>query len=276
MADRAASSSAASEDASGRAAAARHAPAEAILGFIRTAGEDVLAAALDNPNFDKDHAALLPILLDRKDLPEAILERVSKRTRWMTDAAVRRKLAAHTHTARRVATRLLREFHLPDLVQFSLQPSTPAEARRLADELIVARIGQLPLGQKKTLARRGSASVAGALLADSSAAVVAAALGNAFLNEAQLLKALSRRTLDGETVSAIGHHSRWTHYAAVRAAVITHPHAPADLVLEFLPALSRRDLEDLAALAHVSASAKQYFQHELARRLRLAKHGDAG
>jgi hypothetical protein len=257
-------------------AEARSASVKALLDFIRTAREDVLAATLDNPNFEKEHAALLPILLERKDLPEAILERISKRTRWITDAAVRRKLAAHAHTSRRVATRLLREFHLPDLVQFSLQPSTPAEARRLADELIVARIGQLPLGQKKTLARRGSASVAGALLADSSAAVVAAALGNAFLNEAQLLKALSRRTLDGETVSAIGRHARWAHHAAVRAAVVTHPHAPADLVLGSLPELSRRDLEDLAGLAHVSASAKQYFRHELARRLRLAKHDDAG
>jgi hypothetical protein len=276
MADRAASPSVGSEDASGRAAEARAASAETLLDLVRTAGEEVLAATLDNPNLDKDHAALLPILLERKDLPEAILERVSKRTRWMADAAVRRKLAAHAHTSRRVSTRLLREFHLPDLVQFSLQPSTPVEARRLADELIVARIGQLPLGQKKTLARRGSANVAGALLADSSAAVVAAALDNSFLNEAQLLKALSRRTLDGETVSAIGRHARWAHHSAVRAAVITHPHAPADLVLGFLPKLSRRDLEDLAGLAHVSASAKQYFQHELARRLRLAKRGDAG
>jgi hypothetical protein len=274
-------------DRSGRAAAGGDEPlaptAEAtgavgaeLIDLVRSAREENLAALLDDPDFDRDHAVLLPILLERKELSEAILERISKRGRWMSDAGVRRKIAAHAHTSRRVAARLLREFHLLDLVQFSLQPATPADARRLADELIVARIGHLPLGQKKTLARRGSASVAGALLADSSTAVAAAALDNSFLTETQVLKALSGRTLEGETVSAIGRHSKWSRQAAVRVAVVTHPHASADLVLEFLPALSRHDLESLGELAHVPASAKQYFQHELARRMRVVKHRDPG
>jgi hypothetical protein len=244
---------------------------DALLELVHSAREDSLAALIDLPEFDQNHAALLAILLDRKDLPEAILERISKRTRWTANENVRRKIAAHPRAPRRVATRLLREFHLLDLVQFSLQPAIPPEARRLAEELIVARIGQLPLGQKKMLARRGSAQVAGALLADSSAMVVAAALDNSFLTPAQVLKTLSRRALDVVSVSAIGRHPKWSQQTAVRIAIVAHPHAPADLVLSFLPALSRRDLEDLAAVAHLPSSAKQYFQHELARRLRGAK-----
>jgi hypothetical protein len=244
---------------------------DALFDLVQSARDDVLAALLENPGFDQNHAALLPILLERKDLPEAILERISKRTRWMDDAAVRRKLAAHAHVPRRVATRMLREFHLLDLVQFSLQPATPPESRRRAEELIVGRIGQLPLGQKKMLARRGSANVAGALLGESSAVVVAAALDNSFLSEAQVLKALSRRTLDAHAVSAIGHHAKWSQHRAVRLALVAHPHLPPDLAVVFLPELPRRDLEELAAHPHLSASARQYFQHELARRLRAAK-----
>jgi hypothetical protein len=244
---------------------------DALLDLAYTAREDSLASLLDHPEFGQNHASLLAILLDRKDLPEAILERISKRTRWLADVTLRRKIAAHPRAPRRVAARLLREFHLLDLVQFSLQPAVPAEARRLAEEVIVARIGQLPLGQKKMLARRGSAQVAGALLAESSSVVVAAALDNSFLTAAQVLKTLSRRALDVQIVSAIGRHPKWSRQTAVRLAVVMHPHAPADLVLSFLPTLSRRDLEDLAALAHVPAGAKQYFQHELARRLRASK-----
>lgn len=276
MADRGAKAPTEGGSGAGHAAESRNAPADALLELVRGASGDSLVALLENPAFDKSETALLPILLERKDLPEAILDRISKRTRWMTSAVARRKIAAHAHTSRRVATRLLREFHLLDLVQFSLQPGIPIEARRLADELIVARIGQLPLGQKKTLARRSSAQVAGALLADSSPAVVAAALDNSLLTEAQVLKALSRRTLEAQTVGAIGRHTKWSRQTAVRAAVITHSHASADLVLVFLPALSRRELEDLAAVANVLPSARQYFQHELARRLRHAPGRAAG
>jgi len=275
MAERPASSTSTGGVAHSRSAAARTAPSnrsgDALFDLVQSARADVLAALLENPDFDRDHAALLPILLERKDLPETVLERISKRTRWMDDAAVRRKLVAHAHVPRRVATRLLREFHLLDLVQFSLQPSTPPESRRLAEELIVGRIGQLPLGQKKMLARRGSANVAGALLAESAAAVVAAALDNSFLSEAQVLKALSRRTLEAHAVSAIGHHAKWSQHRAVRLALVVHPHVPPELALAFLPELPRRDLEDLAAHPNLSASARQYFQNELARRLRLAK-----
>lgn len=289
MAERPAKSSASGGAAHGRAAGATAAPgavrsaapstassvASTLAELVRAARDDELAALLENPDFDRNHAALLSILLERKDLPEAILERISKCTRWMDDAAVRRKLAAHPRVPRRVATRLLREFHLLDLVQFSLQPSTPPESRRLAEELILGRIGQLPLGEKKMLARRGSAQVAGALLAESSPAVVAAALDNSFLTEAQVLKALARHTLEAHAVSAIGNHSRWSRQRAVRLALVAHPRLPPDLALAFLPELPRRDLEELAAHPHLAAGARQYFQHELARRLRAAKPPDA-
>ncbi|MGB6430883.1 MAG: hypothetical protein WBF06_09860 [Candidatus Acidiferrales bacterium] len=275
MAERTASSSAAGDEGRGRGAAERAASRDAasseLVELVQSARDEALAALLENPDFDQDHAALLPILLDRKNLPEGILERISKRTRWMGDAAVQRKLAAHAHTPRRVAMRLLREFHLLDLVQFSLQPATPPEARRLADELLVARIGQLPLGQKKMLARRGSAQVACALLADASPEVVAAALDNSFLTEAQVLKALARRSLEARAISAIVEHKKWSQHRAVRMAVVAHARAPLNVVMPILPELPRRDLEDLAALPNLPASAKQYFQNELARRLRAAK-----
>lgn len=243
----------------------------ALIELLRSAREDALADAIESPAFDEEHAALLPVLLERRDLSEAILERVAKRSRWLADAAVRAKLAAHPRAPRRIVLRLLREFHLLDLVQFSLQPATPTEARRLADELIVGRIGQLPLGQKKMLARRGSAQAAGALLADSSPAVVAAALDNSFLTEAQVLKALSRQALDVQAVSAIGRHAKWSKHHAVSLALVAHRHAPAEIVMTILPLLSRCDLDDVAALPHLHAGARRHVQHELARRSRLAK-----
>jgi len=275
MAERLTNSPAAGGAAPDRVAVARTASGEDLRDLVRSAHEDVLAAVLENPGFDRDHAALLSSLLDRKDLPESILERIAKRTSWMSDAAVRQKVATHPRAPRRVALRLLRDSHLQDLVQLTLQPAAALEARRLAEELIIGRIGQLPLGQKVTLARRSSARVAGALLSESSQTVVTAALENSFLTEAQLLKALSQRALIAETVSAIGHHAKWSKHSAVRLALVTHPRAPLDLVMALLPELPRRDLQDLAAVAQLPLSLRRYVRHELARRLRVAKEPNA-
>lgn len=280
MADRPASSSVNRAVAPNRVAAARAASSEtsssapersadALRATVRTAGADALAPLLEDPAFDQHHAVLIPLLLERKDLPESILDRVARRTAWIASAAVQRKFVAHPRAPRRIVTRLLREFHLLDLAQFSLHPATPAEVRRLAEDLLVARIGQMPLGEKKMLARRGSARVAGALLLESSASLVAVALDNSFLTEAQVLKALSRHTLEAQAVSVISRHTKWSESAAVRLALAAHPHTPIDRVLAFLPELPRRDLQDLAVLAHLPAGVRQYFRHELARRLRV-------
>src|SRR5258708_19868809 len=92
---------------------------------------------------------------------------------------------------------------MTDLVQLTLLPGSCAELKRNAEEQLVARLPQLPLGQKITLARRGTARVAGALLAEGHAQVLSIVLDNPGLTEAQVLKALSRATLPVAVVKSI-------------------------------------------------------------------------
>src|SRR5256885_1175434 len=103
--------------------------------------------------------------------------------------------------APRLATlRLVRELYLMDLVQLTLFPGTSGEIRRNAEDQLVARLPQLPLGQKITLARRGPARVAGALLAEGHPQVRAVVLDNAYVTESQILKVLSRAKLSADVV----------------------------------------------------------------------------
>jgi hypothetical protein len=226
---------------------------------------EVIAALLGNPALEPEHVS---ILLERKDLPAAILDSIAKKKVWSANAAVRRKLAAHPHTPRRISTRLLRELYLLDLIQLTLQPAVAADLRRLAEEMILARIGQLPLGQKRMVARRGSARVAGALLIDANLGVVSLALDNPFLTESQILKTLARASLPAENVAEIARHAKWSSHVTVRLALVRHPRAPLERILAFLPELTLGDLEDLFSLAQLPANLRQYLQHELARRSR--------
>jgi len=226
---------------------------------------EVITALLGNPALEPEHVS---ILLERKDLPAAVLDSIAKKKVWSAHAAVRRKLAAHPHTPRRIATRLLRELYLLDLIQLTLQPAVAADLRRLAEELILARIGQLPLGQKRMVARRGSARVSGALLADANLGVVSLALDNPFLTESQILKTLARVSLPAENVAAIARHRKWSSHITVRLALVRHPRAPLERILAFLPELTLGDIEDLFSLAQLPSNLRQYLQHELARRSR--------
>jgi len=245
------------------AAAARRAAPDAIPALIPSASEEVLRALLENQALDETHICLL---LERKDLPSSVLEEISKRKAWHASHRIRRALAAHPHTPRLIAMRLLRGLYLLDLVQISLAPACLAELRRLADARILTQLPQLPLGQKLMLARRGSARVAGGLIAQESAQVARIALDNAFLTESQLLKALAKENLSAAVVAAAASHAKWSHLITVRVALLRHPNLRPDRVAEFLPTLPLGELKDIASTARLPEGVRERVLEELERR----------
>ena len=247
---------------------ARSATREEIPSLLQAGDPKVLAALVENERFEESH---LLLLLERKDLSADLLDAVARRKSWLRSYAVRRALAFHPHTPRLAAMRLARELYLMDLVQLSLQPAAPPELRRLAEELILARLPQLPLGQKLTLARRASARVAGGLLAEGHREVVPAALDNAFLTEAQILKVLARENLPKPVVPAVASHGKWSHSYNVRLALLRHPQTPLERVLAFLPELAEGDLEELARSSALPARFREYVRGEIARRAAASK-----
>lgn len=141
--------------------AARHAPSESIATLVASADEEILHALIENSSLDETHLCLL---LERKDLPGTLLEGIAKRKTWRASYRVRRALAAHSHTPRLVAMRLLRELHLMDLVRISLLPASPGELRRIAEDRVITQLPQLPLGHRLMLAKRGPSRVAAGLI----------------------------------------------------------------------------------------------------------------
>ena len=251
------------QQASPDAERARSAAQEEIPALLGHANEEVLTALLENPHFDENH---LCVLLERKDLPEMLLEEIARQKVWLRSYRIKRRLAFHPHTPRLLAMRLARELYLMDLVRLSLLPAAPAELQRLAEELILARLPQLPLGQKLQLARRGSARVAARLLAEGHEQVVRLAVDNPFLTEAQVLKVLSNPKLAAPVVAALASHRKWSYLLSVRLALVRHPAAQLSRVLAFLPGLTLRDLEDLSESATLSENLRRYVRHEIARR----------
>lgn len=225
----------------------------------------VLLALLDNPALDETQ---LCILLERKNLAAEVLEEIARRKPLLKAYRVKRGLAFHPRTPRLITLRLLRDLYLMDLVQLTLSPSVPTELKLNAEDQLIARLPQLPLGQKITLARRGPARLAGALLAEGHTQIIAIVLDNPYLTEAQVLKALSREKLPPGVVQAIAHHRKWSLCYNVRLALVRHPSSPLSAVLAYLPELTVSDLRELASPGIVPESLRKYLQAEVQRRMR--------
>lgn len=238
---------------------------EELAALLHHADAEVLFALLDNPSLEETQ---LSMLLERKNLPAEILEEVARRKPLLKRYRVKKALAFHPRTPRLVTLRLLRDLYLMDLVQITLLPGIPTELKRNAEDQLVSRLPQLPLGQKITLARRGPARLAGALLAEGHAQIVSIVLDNGYLTEAQVLRVLSREKLPPVVVRAISQHRKWSISYNVRLALVRHPLSPLATVLAYLPELTVSDLRELASPGIVSESLRKYLQAEVQRRIR--------
>ncbi|MGA8035754.1 MAG: hypothetical protein WA823_15075 [Candidatus Acidiferrales bacterium] len=252
-----------SEDVPGRAEVARTASGEQIKTLLHDRDEETLVALLENPNLDEGHFSTL---LSRLDLPAKVLSGIAAKAEWRASEAVRVGLVRHPKTQRRTALTLLRQLFLFDLVKVALAPSTPAEVKRVAEEVMVQRVPQIPIGEKLTLARRGPARVAGAILAEGHPQAMKLALGNSFLTESQVLKVIASAAVPERVIAAIAQHPKWSVQYNVRVALIRNWQTPVPVVLAFLPNLTMRDLKDVAALETVPAHVRRYIEKELARR----------
>jgi hypothetical protein len=245
----------------------RTAPLEQIAVLLHDSREHVLRGLLENPLVCEIHVCLL---LGRKELSTALLETIAGRDDWMRSYRVRRALAFHPNVPHTLGLHLVRELYVSDLVQLTFLPSGQPALKQLAQELVLARLPQLPLAQKMTLARRGSAHLVGALLLDGSTEVLSTVLDSPHLNEGHVLKALSRIALPARVVAAIAEHGRWSNIYSVRLALLRNPQAPLGRVLSFLPSISTQDLRALKQSHSVPAKLQPHIQRELANR---AQHG---
>ena len=178
------------------------------------------------------------------------------------------------HTPTWLAIKFARELEVIELVTISFRPSVPAEVRRYADELIIAHIPQLTLGQKLSLAKMGPGRIVAELLAGGEARIARACLDNGYLTEAHLLRALANHKCAAEALTIVAGHSKWSNLATVRAALICHANVAREQILALLPRLSQGELDRLSALPEMRSNVRDAIRIESEMRLKKQSHLD--
>ena len=215
------------------------------------------------PTLNEDFALAL---LNRRDLAAETLEQFSQNPAAMKSRKVCVALVAHPRTPRHFALRLLRQLYTFDLMSLALHPAVAANVKRLADDQLVARLASVTLGERLTLARRGSQTVAAALLLDKESRVSHTALENSRLTEGAVIKALLRPNAGAAFVEAVCHHAKWSVRREIRLTLLRSPHTPLANALEFARALPPPLLRDILHASRLPEKIKTYLRNTLKER----------
>jgi hypothetical protein len=205
-------------------------------------------------------------LLKRPDLLARDIEQLAKNAALRKSRKVRLALAADPRAPRRLALRLLRELYTFDLMHFSQMPAAPADLKRTADEFLITRLASISLGERISLARRCSVTVATALLHDKESRVWQTALENPRLIESAVVRGLQRPGATPGFVEAVCHHAKWSVRPEIRLALLRNEHTPLARAIEFARRLPPTHLRDVLHTSRLPEKIKRYLRKDLEAR----------
>lgn len=222
---------------------------------VHSQSPEGLVRAASDPALSEDLALAL---LNRADLLPEALEALAKNASVIKQRKVRLRMIAHRRTPRRVSLSMLRQLYAFDLMQVTLLPTTPADVKRAADEVLAVKLASASSGERLTLARRGSGRIASELLRDKEARVIEAALENPRLIEASIIKALTRHDVPSRSVERICRHPKWSLRREVRIALLWNEKTPLARALEFARSIPPTLLREILQSSRMPVSRKAY------------------
>ena len=248
---------------------ARTATGSQLENLLYHRSREVLDAVLDNPHLREQH---LIVMLARQDLSREALVRIAQNKEWMKSYLLKTAVLKHPRTPRHLALPLLKFVYLFDLMATAASPGVSPDLKRLAEEALLAQREGLPLGQRLSLARRGSPRIAAGLLLDPDPRVIRAALDSPSMTDQSIAAALLLEKSGGELTDAVAAHSRWSVRRSVKLALVRSRHLSLARFASILADLSLADLRDLMEDRRIAPNLRAYVARIAnSRRIRMEK-----
>ena len=210
-------------------------------------------------------AAHLTAMLRQRGVPEKVFEAAYHTKQFLEDDRMVLALATHPDAPSHIAATLLARLPLFDLVKVCQLAGVSPDLKATAERSIIQRIPGQPLGNRVTLAHRGTAAVVEALLREGNPRVVEACLENPHLKEGAVHRFIVSPQSTPETISMVARHGRWKGKPNIRLAILKNPRTPAVWYTVFLAGMSRSTLRDLLAAPRLTAAQKDLVRQALGR-----------
>lgn len=209
---------------------------------LASASVDTIDAILSSPGFE---VSQLPRLLTRKELPHAMVLRIARNKKWLESYPVKLALLKHPHVPRESALPILKHIHLFDLLEISKTPGALPEIKRLAEDAILSRRDAIALGQRISLARRGTNRLSKALLIDADLKVCVAALSNTAIREQDVSAALLDIQCPSGLAEAVYSNNRWKASRMIVLALVRNQNLPLETAIQLLSTMDKQELSDV-------------------------------
>jgi hypothetical protein len=160
----------------------------------------------------------------------------------------------------------LTQLNIFDLVKICQIPGISPDNRMAAERSIIQRLPGQPLGNKLTLARRGTSAVVESLLREGVPPLVEACLDNPHLKEGSVHQFITAYTSTAETISMVARSGRWKGRPNIRLAILKNPRTPAIWFTMFLPGMPQNTIRELLSVPRLTFAQKELVRQALGRR----------
>ena len=246
------------------------ASAETISQYVQDPSPKVIRALIGNRQLTEED---ILIVANRKNIPADVLEIIARDKRWSESYPVRLALARNPKSPLSVSLSIARFLRLFDLEEITRSHFIPLVFRHKVEAIIIERVPTMPLGNKKTLAKKAAGNVLLKLLQDRDAEVVQLCLNNPNMVEGHLFKIINREDTPVETIMMIAGHPNWSTRSLVRFSLVRNTHTPLSLSVPFLQSMKLMDLRELYADPSLPITIKPFVHRELLKRGKNPEQG---
>jgi hypothetical protein len=220
----------------------------------------VLSNMLLNRNITED---IVVIIAGRRNISSEILESLSTDLRWKDAYRIVSALCRNPKTPQKVSLSLLKRLRIFDLADLTRNPQIPVNVRMKAEASINEKVLVLPIGIKKTLAKKASGKVLIRLVEDGMKEVVTDCLDSPIMTESMICRIIHMKRIAAQVIRQITEHPKWALRYDVQWALIRSHHAPLSRVVHFLKNMRSKDLKELYKASEVPTSTKPFIYREL-------------
>lgn len=236
---------------------------EELFQMILDPDTDFLQTLLKNPHLNGDH---LLALLKRRDLPEALISSIYQSRKTKLNHRTILALVKNPTTPGTLVRNLLPQLRLFELLDLCFLPGVTPDQKLAAERSIFQRIPTSPLGNKITLARRGTTNIVAELMKEGHPQLFEVCLGSPRLREATIYQFLRSATASAETISMVARHNRWNQRPNLRLAILKNHKTPEIWFTLWLPSLHTHILKQLLGSYRATPNRRRLFEIELKKR----------
>lgn len=235
------------------------------IGYLLEASAEALKEILTTRKETLAEEEILAIIKN-KNLNLEVLKLILSHKPFLVSYEVKKALLFLKILPYTEGLKLLPHMYWMDLMLLSTTMSVHPIIRRTSEKKLAEKIPEMGLGEKISLARRGSYNTLLILAKEKEPKVIEALLQNRFTTEDIVVSIAGNPQATPEILGIINYNPKWRNRLQVKKALILNKNFPQYLAMHLLNTMSKSILEEFSESSLVSDKIKEYCKYLLKKK----------